>query len=92
MKKTEGAILHPLGKKEIYILSEIKRKRKPYSEISDEEKEYRKQWNEDNRTTLCITINKKDKLDFKEACEKLNVTQYSVIKKTVDETIKKAKE
>lgn len=71
-------------------MSEAKRKRKPYSEISDEEKEYRRQWEKENRAKISINVNKSIKDEFSEACKKMKRTQYSIIKTTIDETIAKA--
>lgn len=73
-------------------MSELKRKRKPYSEISDEEKAYRRQWQKENTTSFCVTLNKEFIKEFKQACIDLGISQHSVIKNVMSETIKKAKE
>lgn len=70
-------------------MSEVKRKRKPYSEISEEEKAYRKEWRKNNTMMVGIHINKKLKKELIDACNTLKITQHSVFKKAIDETIKK---
>lgn len=55
----------------------------------DEEK-YKREWQKENMSTVIAKYNKSFVDEFKEACKKLDTKQSTIIRKVMEETIKKA--
>lgn len=58
-------------------------------ELTDTQKQSHRKWDKANMADVSCRVTKKKKEEFRRACERANVSMYSVLLKAIDEFIEK---